>query len=380
MRYPTTSDQNAVSQNNLVAQQLDNSAATFRSRLYTLLTNYHNYSTFSNEAWINSNDNPNNYDSIESLHDQIHGLTGSGGHMGYIEYSAFDPIFWLHHAMVDRCFALWETLNPNTYVVPEPARYNSFTTRANSIQDINTPLTPFHKDASGAFWTSADVHDTSTFGYAYRETASYPGQNVTANVISAINTLYGPGAISSSGTQSESKSKRTRVIPTTPVDLSVDGLYTEWIANIKVKKYALGVPFFIHIFIGPFDPDPFSWSFESNLVGTHSIFVKAGECNCDTEQMISATIPLTDALAKHFRNGDLESLSPKDVNAFLTNNGTGQFQYRITIFNDTAVANGDVRLSSLKIGVLSSEVQMPAQVQDLPQWGPLRGRFEITTG
>lgn len=94
MRYPTSNDPSATSQNNLVAQQLDNSAASFRNRLYNLFTNYHDYVTFSNEAWIPS-DNTEGYDSIESIHDQIHGLTGSGGHMTYIDYSGFDPIFWV---------------------------------------------------------------------------------------------------------------------------------------------------------------------------------------------------------------------------------------------------------------------------------------------
>lgn len=94
LRYPTSEYPNATSQNNLVAQQLDNSAASFRDRLYNLFTNYPNYTTFSNEAWIPDN-NTEGYDSIESIHDQIHGLTGSGGHMTYIDYSGFDPIFWV---------------------------------------------------------------------------------------------------------------------------------------------------------------------------------------------------------------------------------------------------------------------------------------------
>lgn len=51
---------------------------------------------FSNEAWIpNGKDYAGGFDSIESIHDQIHGLTGSGGHMTYIDYSAFDPVFWV---------------------------------------------------------------------------------------------------------------------------------------------------------------------------------------------------------------------------------------------------------------------------------------------
>jgi tyrosinase len=81
MRYPTTKTASAQSQNNLVAQQLDNSAPSFRRRLYNLFTNYHSYEYFSNEAWFSSSNNPNGYDSIESLHDQIHGLAGSGGHL-----------------------------------------------------------------------------------------------------------------------------------------------------------------------------------------------------------------------------------------------------------------------------------------------------------
>lgn len=96
-----------------MAQQLDNSAAAIQGRLYNLLTNYPNYAKFSNEAWI-PNPNPNNYDSIESVHDTIHGLVGSGGHMSWITYSAFDPVFMLHHAMVDRVFAMWQIINPNS--------------------------------------------------------------------------------------------------------------------------------------------------------------------------------------------------------------------------------------------------------------------------
>lgn len=98
LRYPTSSsDPNATSQNDLVAKQLDNNRLSFRNRLYNLFTAYPNYTNFSNKAWI-ANGDGGNYDSIESVHDQIHGLVGSGGHMSIVDYSAFDPIFWLHHA------------------------------------------------------------------------------------------------------------------------------------------------------------------------------------------------------------------------------------------------------------------------------------------
>lgn len=35
--------------------------------------------------------------SLEDIHNSVHGLVGHGGHMGWVEKSAYDPIFWLHH-------------------------------------------------------------------------------------------------------------------------------------------------------------------------------------------------------------------------------------------------------------------------------------------
>jgi tyrosinase len=54
---------------------------------------------FSNEAWIGPG-NPSGYDSVESVHDLIHGLVGGGnnGNMQIVSISAFDPAFWMHHA------------------------------------------------------------------------------------------------------------------------------------------------------------------------------------------------------------------------------------------------------------------------------------------
>jgi tyrosinase len=339
--------------------------ASFRSRLYILLTNYHDYTTWSNEAWI-KNGSPSYYDSIESLHDQIHGLTGSGGHMTYIDYSGFDPTFWLHHAMVDRCFAMWQILNPNTFVVPEPAIYNTFTQSAGQTQDVNTPLAPFHTDASRDFWTSGTVRSTGTFGYAYPETAQIGGNNVTEQVIVAINTLYGPAAT----TPTSGKFRRQ--------DTAIDGPRTEWIANIRVQKYALNAPFFVHIFVGPFNHDPFSWSFDPNLAGTQAIFVKAASsiasCNCSSDQMITATIPLTDALSKRITSGSLKSMNVNDVTPFLVEN----LSYRITLFNDTAVKNEYV--PSLKISVISVEVEGPESDSQLPMWKNTYGHIDVSMG
>jgi tyrosinase len=45
-------------------------------------------------------------DQLQDIHDGIHGWVG--GDMGAIASSAFDPVFWAHHAMIDRVWYLWQ--------------------------------------------------------------------------------------------------------------------------------------------------------------------------------------------------------------------------------------------------------------------------------
>lgn len=80
--------------------EIDNNQVSARDRLYNLFTSYSNFSQFGDEAWISSTST--NADSLESLHDVIHSLTGNNGHMTYLDYSAFDPVFWLHHTYAEK--------------------------------------------------------------------------------------------------------------------------------------------------------------------------------------------------------------------------------------------------------------------------------------
>ncbi len=50
-------------------------------------------------------------DALEDIHDQVHGWVS--GDMGVIGTAAFDPIFWSHHAMIDRIWWLWQARNGN---------------------------------------------------------------------------------------------------------------------------------------------------------------------------------------------------------------------------------------------------------------------------
>ena len=52
--------------------------------------------------------------------------------------AAFDPLFFLHHANVDRVIALWEALNAGVWVVPGSSGGGSWTVPAGSQVDANT--------------------------------------------------------------------------------------------------------------------------------------------------------------------------------------------------------------------------------------------------
>jgi tyrosinase len=89
---------------------------------------------------------------LESIHNQIHGWVG--GTMNDIAVSAYDPIFWAHHCMIDRLWYLWQLKHPG---VRFPDSY------------LDTALPPFPM-------TVRQTLDITQLGYDYAAgTASAPG-------------------------------------------------------------------------------------------------------------------------------------------------------------------------------------------------------------
>ncbi|KAK6503303.1 hypothetical protein TWF481_008330 [Arthrobotrys musiformis] len=95
LRQPDT---NGNSRPAVVNQQLAANQVSLRNRVFNLLSYQRQFNIFSNKAWNGGNDG--NQDSVESIHDLIHGLVGGEGHMAVVDTSAMDPIFWLHHCNV----------------------------------------------------------------------------------------------------------------------------------------------------------------------------------------------------------------------------------------------------------------------------------------
>jgi tyrosinase len=82
---------------------------------------------------------------LENVHDGIHGWTGGGGDMSFVALSAFDPIFWAHHCMIDRLWYLWQ-LRHGVFNIPPDY--------------LPRPLEPFGL-------TVRDVLDIHSLGYEY---------------------------------------------------------------------------------------------------------------------------------------------------------------------------------------------------------------------
>ena len=164
---------------------------------YRLCLEAPNYTVFSNNTsatqWIKDQGSadPHYVVSLESPHNAIHlavggfyqagvynadPIIGANGDMGDNETAGFDPVFFLHHCFIDYVFWQWQkehgvTAAGSLAIIPG----YSGTVSVEGLPDIppgtsltmGTPLYPF-KQASGAWYTSADVTDVEAqLGYSY---------------------------------------------------------------------------------------------------------------------------------------------------------------------------------------------------------------------
>ena len=94
---------------------------------------------------------------------------------------------------IDRLCAMWQAINPNTYVTGQASSQPTLTTEEGTIENVRTPLTPFWKNPD-EFYTSTDVRRTERFGNAYLETQPWNFESTRdyqASVRTAFRNLYG---------------------------------------------------------------------------------------------------------------------------------------------------------------------------------------------
>lgn len=285
--------------------------------------------------------------------------------MGVVDYAAFDPIFFLHHTAVDRAFAIWQALNPNSFVTPLTSEFGTYTTSPKQIEDTNTGLTPFHSNSRGTLWTSITARSTDAFGYTYPALTFWnsSGSSYQASVRAYVNSLYGPTTSAKATTRERiirtrqhkrytgSGPLQKREAPTDPTQSNTPSNVTtsgnqdrEWLVNFRVPKNALAGSFFVHTFIGDFNSDPSQWSSDPNLAGTHCFFsnspISSGCASCGSNLQVAGSMPLTTALSAQIQgtnstagsNSSLTSLDPEQVEPYLKQN----LHWRVTMVSSSS--------------------------------------------
>jgi tyrosinase len=391
------------SNNNEMNGRFDSMRISLRDRVFALFSSKQSWGYAStSQIGVRTDLSGSGVDSFESVHDAIHNTAGgdSGGHMYYLDMSAFDPIFWLHHTNVDRLLNMYQYIVPDTWVangnIPRPmAQWNE-----GEAKNGGTPLKPFTKGTYGEYFTSGDVRETRVFGYYYPETSdrSY-GQ-----VAQAVSRLYGAGVRFLTKRDGDSDTNEAGQYLGRPMK---EGDYHH-VLDITADKFAMDGSYTVHCFIGndgnstsnstapygnstapyavnstssAFNPYPTApaakkngtgevledydpskdFTQDPNYVGAYGILggMKAGGGNASFPLMTRGSLPLTTCLQGKQHYGYLASLHPDDVEPYLAKNMYYKVISNKGEIDPTTIPNFHVAVKCNKVIPAASDDELP---------------------
>ncbi|KAL6872986.1 hypothetical protein J3F83DRAFT_731646 [Trichoderma novae-zelandiae] len=203
-------------------------ARPYKSWIYDVLTNSQNFADFASTSGPGIN--------VEQIHNAIHWDGACGNQFLAPDYSGFDPLFFMHHAQVDRMWAFWEAIMPSSPLFTASYKGQSrFNSKSGSTITPDSPLQPFYQ-ANGKFHTSNTVKSLQGMGYSYKgiEYWQKSQAQIKSSVTTLINQLYGP-----------STSKRNAR------DLLTDLTKTRYFAKLSVNVTEVPVrPCEINVYVG----------------------------------------------------------------------------------------------------------------------------------
>lgn len=233
--------------------------------------------------------------------------------MAVVPIAAYDPIFWLHHAMIDRAYALWQQMYPNSWMNSLKQSSGTYTFKSGTVEGPTSPLTPFHSDANGNFWTANKARDTKVFNYQYNDATS----NQTA--INAINRLYSKASLA--GPDSDTKHKRRVAAAQVPGLTTDKGAVNQYSVKITSEYGSMGgQSFTVYLFNGPYDASkPTSWSTSPSLIGAKGYLQDQSMFDgmLASKPKVTGSIPLTLKLIDEVGKGKLVSATPVEIQAYL---------------------------------------------------------------
>ncbi|KAK3994198.1 common central domain of tyrosinase-domain-containing protein [Cladorrhinum sp. PSN332] len=399
--------------------------------------------------------------SIESTHDMIHLRTGGPavkvetedrdgkkqkfayvGHMARVPYASFDPIFWFHHANVDRQIAIWQILNPeakwfDSETAEKDPRYKdvgNFFLEPQHQDTAETPLRPFHKsplpenptqeELAASYWNSRDCKEVTEMGYTYavlekwRYLDSETGQYDRAAHSRALNEMlnHNYNAARSAGykwdiTGMKEKPKGLPKLIAEGHQLKEELEIDDYAVNVTYEKFALGgYPFTISFFIGavPDGGAPYSYADPKSSLGEVYNFStpspslgtdeKAGCGNCKKQETVSAMstgrVVLTNALITRYKQ---QIVHTTDVVAGPPADGSDYVSILEGVEPETVIpfmksnlhwrvttATGDIvpldRPPSLKVAFVAGKATHYRNVGKASKFGGYKTAVEVTEG
>ena len=392
--HPFANFQNTVRWWNFTTQSQNESAAnaalrsnapTIMQLTYQLFANVKDFPTFSCSL---PGGQPNVANNIETIHNSIHNSVGGLGHMQFPEVAAFDPMFWLHHANVDRILALWQALNPDQWMVPTKNVYGSYYEPYGTIDSGTSALAPFHSDNGTSMFTSDDVRSTSRFAYTYPEMSdtSMDSNTLMYHVRQQVNRLYNPFMFPSRKRTVSRPLRRaanfasafSRISLDDAKRLSVNNADRQWFAKITIDRFAYQTSFAIYFFMGQPPSDPHLWPSASNLIGSQGQFIIADVAAMHPDGIPGGTIEgevtLTHTLVGGMTRGFIAGLSPESVLPVLQHG----LQWRASTADGCEI--GCAELSGLIISVGSRAVQPAKDENCFPIYGDVEWHGEVTQG
>ncbi|KAL6707713.1 hypothetical protein ACN47E_003834 [Coniothyrium glycines] len=333
---------NATSRDDVVNVRVGKQQPNLRDMLYKLLTIYQPFNEVSNKA------NGGSIGNFETLHDGLHNVFGLG-HMGIVEVSAFDPVFWFHHCQMDRIIAMYQARYPDTWVEDSEQASGTFAVAKGLVLGTASPLSPFHMNALGDMWTSTTVRNWTSFGYTYPELA---GSTSNDTLTASLNKLYKPRTSGLNNTNIN--------VPTPGGDVSdTTTQATDWLCEIHMPT-DIKISYSVRVFLGEPNADPINWPTDPNYVGQ---LASMSSPRMNSSVIVTGNVVLTDMLAKKKASGELKGLSKGEVQAYLKAN----FFWRIQALDFSEIPRNNPP-AGLNVTVFSVPVLIPESDTEVPTW------------
>ncbi|SPQ26986.1 89e97d41-eaa9-4e25-a73e-00cbc5ef496e [Thermothielavioides terrestris] len=130
--------------------------------------------------------------SFEYPHNRVHMWAVCNRTFSDVNWTAFDPVFMLHHCNLDQLVAMWQVVNSREAIFTVTANSTGrYVTLKITTESADSPLKPFY-DQNINFHTSSSVANITTFGYTYPEMPEWkmPPEARAGHARAQVNSLY----------------------------------------------------------------------------------------------------------------------------------------------------------------------------------------------